>query len=631
SGRTDIYSRATTGGTPRDLIGPRAYPTPDANGAAAVGDVDGDLLPELVVGGRAAKALTIMHEDELLGLVAAPSQAVSGTPDFIAIGRFVEPTVGLELDGPRPQIAFVDAAAGKLWIYENILLDTLTRIAGPEADGSYALGAVGTGLAAGDFAGGELQDLAVTTQTELLLFTQSATTSQIEETAAVAVAGLRGPSIGDAHANAGTEIAVCDTAAGDSRVRVYDATASLVTSYPLTETPWATAIGDALSGIAGNEIAVAARATGSSYLYVIPQTGAIQPYSTAVAGSNSGSVLIADVDGDATNETLVGNAGRWDAVAGMTAPFVDVYRPSGGTALGAIPTALHGGGSQLAGTAPALLTADFGPVLPSRHPVDVVASHVSTETGTYPRHVTCSDCHSSHEASSGIAASAPLITGNMRGAWGTAVANSAAGTYTPAPADRAVRQYEVCFKCHATTANGRTDIASLVNTRNASVHAIEDASADAVGLAGSYVGSWGNGSILYCSDCHGNSAGSLEPTGTHRSGEAPLLRAPVLGLTVNSTDLLCYDCHNIDTYFTGASPATSRFYAAAAVTQSLHTRHSGAAPDMGLACSACHVSHGSATEPHLLRSDIGYTHGATPPPLGSCANDCHAARAYAGP
>jgi hypothetical protein len=43
------------------------------------------------------------------------------------------------------------------------------------------------------------------------------------------------------------------------------------------------------------------------------------------------------------------------------------------------------------------------------------------------------------------------------------------------------------------------------------------------------------------------------------------------------------------------------------------------------------VSHGSVLQPHLIRSDIGYTHETAGVNSGTCSNGCHADMAYAGP
>lgn len=312
----------------------------------------------------------------------------------------------------------------------------------------------------------------------------------------------------------------------------------------------------------------------------------------------------------------------------------------------------------MAGSAPALVAADFGGVLPSRHPIDeAAAAHVSTETAPFARHVTCSDCHSSHEASSGVSASAPAITRLMRGAWGTAVTNTAPGAQTLADSARAGDQYEVCLKCHATSAGSRVDIAALVNDQNISVHAVESVSAAPRALPGSYVGAWGNGSVLYCSDCHGNSVGAAEPVGDHRSKAAPLLKRPAFGVTPDDAGSLCFGCHQRSTYYLGAvasggadgaANTSSRFFDSTQpspelgidVNGSLHKFHSSmfdaanpADGGLGFGCGVCHVSHGAVTKEHLIRADIGYAHLAAD--SGSCTNACHSGVAktytYNGP
>ncbi len=629
--RVSLYGRATSGVAPRALIGPKEYPAPGAEGASAVGDIDGDGLAELVVGSRTAGSVRVFDRDALLGVLGSSRATDAGvTADFVAIGRFVVPAIG-ELSGPRPQIAVIDVAAGKLWLYENMAGTALSLVGSGAGDGSYTLAGAANGVAAGDFTADGLADLAITTQgaDQLSLYAQDGVTpAQLAAPTTVALAGVRGPSIGDADAALGTEVAVCDTAAGT--VRVYSAAGTLLsTSAALAggRIPWATAVGNALPDDAGSEIAVAARgASGDSCLAIIDPAGSTFVHEIgSTGGSDSGSVLIADVEGDGTAETVLGDAGRWSVALGMTGPAVRVYRPIAGGGDVSLAQTLFGGGSELAGAAPALAVGDFGPVLPSRHPVDVVKSHVSTETGSYARHVTCSDCHDSHEATGAVAVSAPAVTGRMLGAWGTAVTNTSPGVQALADAARAANQYEVCLKCHATTAGGRSDIASLVNAQNASVHAVEGSYAGADGIDGSYVNGWANASVLYCTNCHGNSAGSAEATGTHRSGAAPLLLSPTLGIEAGSASLLCFDCHNVETYSTGTGAGANKswFYTAAPAT-SLHQRHSGAPSSggMGFDCSACHVTHGSTTQPHLLRGDIGYAPG-TLPVRGECTNACH--------
>ena len=54
-------------------------------------------------------------------------------------------------------------------------------------------------------------------------------------------------------------------------------------------------------------------------------------------------------------------------------------------------------------------------------------------------------------------------------------------------------------------------------------------------------------------------------------------------------------------------------------SDALHSEHVASVPaGHGISCGACHVSHGSATLPHLLRSDSSFAWTA-----GGCTSDCH--------
>jgi len=659
--RVDVYSRATAGAAPRDLIGPRAYAAAGSGGVAAAGDVDGDGQAELVVADRGNQTLTIRHRDALLGLSDPGPAAIGVTPDHVAIGRFIAPLADLV---GLPQVAIVDATTGQLYLFANIVGNTMTQVAGP-----IAVGTAPSGIVAGDLGGTGLADLVVTSagSDEVRVFTQDpgSATAFLPATVVSTGAGTapRGPSIGDVDTTAsGNEIVVC-LSGGTGAVRVYDVALGTVgadltpAGGPGSAVPWASTIADVLPSVTpaarnGLELAIAMQsAAAESRLAVYaeaagPGTGldaaSALYYDTSVM-DRAGSLVVADVDGDGAPETVLGNAGLWAGAAGAIGPSADVYRPSG-AALTFVRT-LRGDGTELAGSPPALVAADFGGVLPSRHPIDEVsASHVSTETGAFARHVTCSDCHSSHEASGTLVTSAPAVTRTVRGAWGFAVTNTAAGAQTLAGAARASNQYEVCFKCHATSSGRRSDIAALVNDQNASVHAVEAVSLAPAALPGSYVGSWGNGSVLYCTDCHGNAAGALEPAGGHRSAAAPLLRRPFLGVTPDTSGSLCFGCHKSSTYYDGAAPGgtdgavntSSRFFDTTrpspwlgiTVAGSLHKFHSRmydtAVPadgGLGFGCGTCHVSHGSVTKEHLIRADIGWTHIG--PNGGSCTNLCH--------
>jgi predicted CXXCH cytochrome family protein len=651
-----VYGRDTTDAVvPRPLVGPREFRTPNAGGVAAAGDVDLDGAAELVVADRAAKGLRIFQRDALRGLVDDGVSPIGISPDLIAVGRFVNRGAPFSSDS-RDQIAVVDVATRELYVYGNWTGSALTTVAGP-----YIVGTTPNGIASGDVTGTGLPDLVVTDAADhfFVLAQNVAGSSDLVVASIDTTAGTapRGPSIGDVNTATGIEIVLCLTGAGWEGLAVYDASGAALDAVALDggagAVPWASAIANVLPGVTpssrnGLEVAVAMRApaAGASQLAVVAEAASpaagLDPASVLYYDTpslyRSGSVAVADVDGDGKAETVLGNAGIQVSATGMLGPSLRVYRPDVPATGLDVATTLVGGGAELAGTAPAIITADFGGVTPSRHPVDAVAgAHVSTETASFARHVTCSDCHDSHESTATVSAGAPAISGRMRGAWGTEVTNLAAGTQFFSASARATNQYEVCFKCHATTAGGRTDIAAAVNTLNPSMHMVEPTATVSVARAGSFTSGWGNSSVLLCTDCHGDSAGSAEATGTHRSAAAPILRAPYAGVAPDAAALLCYACHLYTTYADGSTDGDvstgSRFYDAThwGMGPKFHSTHVST-NDLG--CSACHVSHGSATLPHLLREDIGYLHDTGAGSYsGTCGGSgkCHEVRAYDGP
>jgi hypothetical protein len=375
--------------------------------------------------------------------------------------------------------------------------------------------------------------------------------------------------------------------------------------------------------------------SGDSSVVVLPQlsSGSGLDASATIerstgAGGHSGSLLIADVDSDGRAELVVGNGGTWARDVSAEAPGIRIFAANASGDTLAAPEEHVAGGTELAGASPSLVLADFGAVLPSRHPIDEVAAtaHVSTETASALRHVTCSDCHDSHEATTAPTA-APTVQGLLAGSWGVGVTYAAGVPSFTGPA-RSDTSYGVCFKCHSSYAalDGRTDIAAQVAPASGSVHAIVQGATSTV-AAGTFdtsLSAWSGSSVLYCTDCHGDAgAAPSQAHDLHESDAAPILASPYAGVASSDPSLLCYDCHRYDVYATGAhdGPGMSGFVETSPAKR-LHALHVGSRADggLGISCGACHASHGSAL-PHLLRTDIGFTPSGAD--AGTCVNACH--------
>jgi predicted CXXCH cytochrome family protein len=635
--RVAVYTQESTGTAPRDILGPREYDVTSRSGDAAAGDIDGDGVAELVVGDPGGRRIDVFDESALAGLdrSAYLSAVVQSIPTFVAVGDVLVDGSGL------PEIITLERpssspASGTVEIYRwnGSGLSHIT---------SVSVGNDPSGLAVGDVAHTSAADIVVTSDydDELRILTQSgATTFNIGGPYATRKAP-RGPSVGDAWDGAvmGNEITVANSGESTGTISVFSGAGALLGSYDAAVgaggQAWETLVADVLPNVAGQETAVALRSTtATSGINVFTRlvSGGLGGPQTYVIGQRygSGSLASGDIDGDSTPELVVGNGGVWSRTAARREPSLSVFEPNGtGTALSASPQTLWGGGAQLAGRPPAVVIADVGAVGESRHAAgSAPATHVSTETATLVRHVECADCHNVHEATSTPTlanASAPAAYGPLLGTWGVEVENAPAGSITLTERRGVLYEYETCLKCHSAWSalgDGR-DIASEIDTRNASVHAIEETSTNSQATSGSFVSAtpaWSNSSILYCADCHANQD-LTEPVGPHTSENAPILARPYWGVLSSATNSLCYECHKSSVYLTGVDDgasnpsSTSRFYNTA-TSAKLHSLHTST---RGYGCETCHMSHGIDRE-HLIRNEVGYSHGANG---GSCNNACH--------
>jgi predicted CXXCH cytochrome family protein len=642
-GRVSVYGRALSGASPRPLIGPRQYAPSLGTGPAASGDIEGDGTQKLIVASAHRPEVSIYAPDSLTGLSLVPTVAPvpAGVPiTSMAVADFVPNGFGWIAD--TPEIAAV-TGDGRLVIYRwtgSVLATVGVPVSLPA--GPWA-------LATGDVTGTAYAEAVVTDASggSITIASEDGAGGIVATTTPVGVSPVA-PSVGRVWSDAPAgrlQIAVGDSASATATVRVLDGSGTELAGYLVTPgdgKPTASAVGDVLptAPSAGlDELSVAfADASGDSSIVVFSQraSGAGLDTPSAVeratgAGFGTGRLLVGDVDGDGRNELVAGNGGTWSRTNTAVAPSFQVFRAtSGGDSLAASLVKYAGGGAEMAGSAPSLALADFGPVLPSRHPIDEVAAsaHVSTETAPFARHVTCSDCHDVHVAATGVT-TAPAIQSLLAGALGVTVSYPGGVPHFGTPAPSATG-YGVCFKCHSSYAalDGRPDLAAQFDPANASVHAIEAESTSTVAAA-TFVEAapaWDSSSVLQCSDCHGDDGRSgAQARGVHTSSSAPILGKPYLGVVPGDTTGLCYGCHRADVFATGAADgAGMSAFVSAGGDKHLHAVHVGspASGGHGLSCSACHVAHGSVTLPHLLRDDIGVTpagaHG------GSCTNACHA-------
>ena len=627
-GVLQLFASEAGAPAPRPLNAAREYRTEDGLiGPVAVGDLDGDGTANVVVVDPGREQVTVFSPDPLKGLSAYPG--VLDVPGVDAQHAIIA-NVFADNSG-QPELVLIDE--GQLFVYRYN--DTLGADLQPILSATTPVGATTSGIAAGQLNGSGGVELVVTDAAGTFrVLTGTAGETFTVQLTATGKPGIGGPSIGDVWpASAGAEVAIAN---GEdpvtSGVSVYSAggalLATLACDADVDARASATLIADVTSG-SGAELLVALDGgTGLSSFNVFEQTGsglaAPTRYDTGT-GFATTSLVVGDLDGDGNSELVVGNAGSWVSDGDLsTAPSVQVYtydatRP--GEEFQTEISPRWAGGVEYAGAAPALAIADLGAISASRHPVDAGdASHSSTETADFARHVTCADCHNSHEATSTPTvadAVAPAVYGLLKGVFGT----------TPTPLTPVQYEYQVCLKCHSAESDleGGRDIAAEIDAASDSVHAIVEPGS-ATARADTFENGWSADTILYCADCHGSAdAAAAGVAGPHVSSAAPLLKAPYVGVSPKdpalAETLMCYDCHKEGVYLTGAQDAgtAASWFGGTTANTKLHNKHVAV---QGFSCGACHVSHGAPNQLHLLRAGVGYTALADG---GTCTNACHVA------
>jgi predicted CXXCH cytochrome family protein len=229
----------------------------------------------------------------------------------------------------------------------------------------------------------------------------------------------------------------------------------------------------------------------------------------------------------------------------------------------------------------------------SRHPVDSYdgVHEPAEDPATMPDHVTCSDCHDPHKATS-APGDPPLPPGNLRGVPGM---NASGGSVREASFE-----YEICLKCHGvrdeTTEQGvfRQDntrnVRLEISQSNPSYHPIVGVGSNQ-SMRGFEAG-YSATSIISCTDCHNNdewTPAGTAPRGAHGSRHAPLLereyRMDAATLESFQSYELCYKCHN-QGYLLGNQAQTFP--------------HDGHVREQDAPCAACHDAHGSRENNSLI-------------------------------
>jgi predicted CXXCH cytochrome family protein len=270
---------------------------------------------------------------------------------------------------------------------------------------------------------------------------------------------------------------------------------------------------------------------------------------------------------------------------------------------------------------------------PFRHPVDrnQWLHDPKEEPALMPDHVTCVDCHNPHATMSLVAAT-PAVPGRLRGVRGV--------TASGGRINEVNFEYEVCLKCHGVKEPTTQGLVRQDTTRNirlkisassVSYHPLATPGRNSTisGLEPAYTAS----SVIQCTDCHNNDAwtsAGTRPRGPHGSIYEGILEREFRADDPSSESFaryaLCYKCHSRTTLLSGSG--STRFP---------HSRH---VVQHSASCAACHDSHGSRQNAHLINFMVRTKTGSpvvsparsgrleyvsNPTGGGSCYLTCHGA------
>ncbi len=209
------------------------------------------------------------------------------------------------------------------------------------------------------------------------------------------------------------------------------------------------------------------------------------------------------------------------------------------------------------------------------HPIETTYLHRYGETlpesdPSMPRHVACVDCHHHHYVTE---------ANKHLGLKGTGVDGARLRTIQ--------REYELCFNCHAYSANlpsDQTNKAELLKTDNASYHPVIGPGRN--NYVPSLIQPLNVTSTITCTDCHGNDD-PFGPKGPHGSTFENILKKRFTASDGSGSEAqydLCYSCHS------SASILGNESFP-------YHFKH---VSELGTSCRTCHNPHGSIQYPHLI-------------------------------
>lgn len=187
-----------------------------------------------------------------------------------------------------------------------------------------------------------------------------------------------------------------------------------------------------------------------------------------------------------------------------------------------------------------------------------------------PRHASCYDCHNVHKSEK-----SDRLKG-LRGYSGRGVMSR-----------QARREYELCYNCHADSANLRSEESNVsldFSSSNPSYHPVETYGKNA--FVPSIKKGRTSSNMIDCSDCHGNDNPS-GPKGPHGSIYEQILKYQYVrtgGAESPRSYELCYSCHDRSSILGDDSFKAHKIHV-------VFNR---------ISCAQCHDAHGSRFNPALI-------------------------------